>query len=211
MPRENPTLRLPATLLTCLTLVAAVLAGCGGSGDAGTTTAPAATTAASRQAAAPDPVCSTQTHRNGTRVRTWTVRVVNALPSPVSLRSTNWECGYWWFHHLVPSQFDGVVVPGSGGAVEKVLMKAAVTPGFTLIVSNEAGAEIGRFAVNQTDDKGFREGLVSVGGSPLGMTAVMPGSAASGGVPVEVFSDGGGGLTVYEFCDDLKPGARGCD
>lgn len=202
MLRENPTLRLPATLLTCLTLVAAVLAGCGGSGDAGTTTAPAATTAASRQAAAPDPVCSTQTHRNGTRVRTWTVRVVNALPSPVSLRSTNWECGYWWFHHLVPSQFDGVVVPGSGGAVEKVLMKAAVTPGFTLIVSNEAGAEIGRFAVNQTDDKGFREGLVSVGGSPLGMTAVMPGSAASGGVPVAVSSDGGGGLTVYELLAD---------
>lgn len=202
MPRENPTLRLPATLLACLVLVAATIAGCGGSGDAGTTTAPAATTTASRQAAAPDPVCSTKTHRNGTRVRTWTVRVVNALPSPVSLRSTNWECGYWWFHHLVPSQFDGVVVPGSGGAVEKVLMKAAVTPGFTLIVSNEAGAEIGRFAVNQTDDKGFREGLVSVGGSPLGMTAVMPGSAASGGVPVAVSSDGGGGLTVYELLAD---------
>ena len=211
MPRENPTLRPPATLLAVLALVSAVVAGCGGSGDAGRTTAPGATTAASRQAAAPEPVCSTQTHRNGTKVRTWTVRVVNALPSPVSLRSTNWECGYWWFHHLVPSQFDGVVVPGSGGAVEKVLMKAAVTPGFTLVVSNEAGAEIGRFAVNQTDEEGFREGLVSVGGSPLGLTAVMPASAASGGAPVTVASNGGGGLTVYEFCDDLKPGVRGCD
>ena len=199
-----------AALLASLVLVPAVVAGCGSSGDAGTTTAPAPTTAASRQAAAPDPVCSTQTHRNGTRVRTWTVRVVNALPSPVSLRSTNWECGYWWFHHLVPSQFDGVVVPGSGGAVEKVLMKAAITPGFTLVVSNEAGAEIGRFAINQTDAKGYREGLVSAGGSPLGMTAEMPGGAASGGTPVTVSSDGGGGLTVYTFCDDLVAGARGC-
>ena len=211
MHRENLTLRTPAILLALLALVPAVVAGCGGSGGAGTASAPAATTAAARQAAAPDPVCSAETHRNGTKVRTWTVRITNALATPVVLRATNWECGYWWFHHLVPSQFDGVVVPGSGGSVERVLMKAAVTPGFTLVVSNEAGAEIGRFAINQTDVKGYREGLVSVGGSPLGMTAVMPGSAASGGAPVTVSSDGGGGLTVYEFCDDPIPGARGCD
>ena len=189
-------------LLASLALAPAVIAGCGGSGDGATS--------ASRQAAAPEPVCSTQTHRNGTNLRTWTVRVVNALPSPVSLRATNWECGYWWFHHLVPSQFDGVTVPASGGSVEKVMMKAAVTPGFALVVSNEAGAEIGRFAVNQTDAQGYREGLVSVGGSPFGLSAVMPGGAASGGTPVTVSSDGGGGRTTYTLCQADPAGSGAC-
>lgn len=204
-------MRLAAALFAPLVLVPAVLMGCGGPGEQATPSTTTTTpTSASRQAAAPEPVCSSETHRNGTKVRTWTVQVVNALPSPVSLRATNWECGYWWFHHLVPSQFDGATVPGSGGAVEKTMMKAAVTPGFALVVGNEAGAEIGRFAVNQTDARGYREGLVSVGGSPFGLTAVMPGGAASGGVPVTVSSDGGGGRTTYTLCQADPAGSGAC-
>jgi len=187
-------MRLPAiALLASAALVPAVLAGCGGSGDAGTApagTAPAATTSAARQAA-PEPVCSTDPYKkNGTKVTAWVVRVVNVLPAPVSLRATDWTCGYWWFYHLVPSQFDGAVAAGGGGAVENTLMKASKTPGFALVVSNEAGAEIGRFAINQVEKDGIREGLVSVGGSPFGLTATMPGGAASGGVPVMISSDG---------------------
>jgi hypothetical protein len=186
-------MRLPTiVLLASAALAPAVLAGCGGSGDADTApaaTSPAVTTSAARQAA-PEPVCSSNTHKNGTKVTAWVVRVVNELPAPVSLRATDWTCGNWWFHHLVPSQFDGAVAAGGGGAVENTLMKASKTPGFALVVSNEAGAEIGRFAINQVEKDGIREGLVSVGGSPFGLTATMPGGAASGGVPVMVSSDG---------------------
>ena len=192
-------------------LAVVVAAGCGGSDDsppmASTAGAPSVT---QRNAAAPEPVCSTETHRNGTNVRAWVVRVQNTLPYPVSLRAANWTCGNWWFHHLVPSQFDGAVVPGAGGVVENTMMKAAKTPGFALVVSNEAGAEIGRFAINQLDDKGYREGLVSVGGSPFGTVATMPGGAASGGEPVTVSSDGGGTKTTVTLCQGDAPGPEGC-
>lgn len=191
--------------LAALALLA--VAGCGGSVDSTQNASTGAgTSVTQRNAAAPEPVCSADTHRNGTNVRTWVVRVVNTLPSPVSLRATNWTCGNWWFHHLVPSQFDGVVVPGAGGVVENTMMKAAKTPGFALVVRNEGGAEIGRFAINQFDDKGYREGLVSVGGSPFGVVAIMPAGAASGGEPVTVSSDGGGTKTTVTLC----PGPGGC-
>ena len=201
----------PVVAAALAAIAVLAVAGCGGSGGSTpNASAGGATSAVERNAAAPEPVCSTDTHRNGTNVRTWVVRVVNTLPSPVSLRATNWTCGNWWFHHLVPSQFDGAVVPGAGGAVENTMMKAAKTPGFALVVSNEAGAEIGRFAINQFDDKGYREGLVSVGGSPFGVVATMPGGAASGGEPVTVASDGGGTKTTVTLCPGNPTGPGGC-
>lgn len=207
---------LPAVVAATAAVGACLLAGCGGSGDAGPAASTGAATGAatravaSRNAAAPEPVCSSETHRNGTNVTAWVVRVVNTLPYPVSLRATNWTCGYWWFHHLVPSQFDGAVVPGAGGAVENTLMKAAKTPGFALVVSNDAGAEIGRFAINQFGEKGTREALVSVGGSPFGPVATMPGGAASGGEPVTVSSDGRPTKTTVTLCTADLAGAGGC-
>ena len=202
--------RLPVVIATVM-LGADVLAGCGGSGDpASTATTGATTAAAARKAAAPESACSSDTHRNGTNLTAWVVRVVNSLPYPITLRATDWTCGRWWFHDRIPGQFDGAVVPAAGGAVEKTMLKASVTPGFALVVSNQAGAEIGRFAINQVERNGSRPGLVSVGGSPFGPVATMPGGAPSDGVPVTVSAEGGSAKTTVTLCPADQGSTAAC-